>query len=144
MQDDARAALAAKGAAEGDLARLALCPHWRHAAFGGVEAALVASPAFVLPLRYAILVGVLIAVMLIVQSDKRRLGVFISGYRRGKTRLVTFPMLAALTIIYGASCYFGIVRDNPSMSLALAALTFVAGWACSVLWQRVFVRELGA
>ncbi len=142
--DQARAALAAKGTAELNLARLAQCPPWRHAAFGGVEAALVATPAFALPLRFATLAMILIAVALIVQSDKRRLGVFINGYRRGKTRLVTFPMLGLLMIFYGASCYFGLARGEHSVSLALAVPAFVTGWAGSVLWQRVFVRELGA
>ena len=143
-QNQARAALAAKGTAEQDLARLAHCPPWRHATFAGVEAALVATPAFALPLRFATLAIILFAVALTVQSDKRRLGVFINGYRRGKTRLVTFPMLVVLMIFYGASCYFGLALHAPLVSLALAVPAFVTGWAGSVFWQRVFVRELGA
>ena len=45
FEEQARLALMAKGAAEQDLARLAVCPPWRHAVFGGMMAALVASPA---------------------------------------------------------------------------------------------------
>lgn len=144
MQDEARAALDAKSSAEQNLARLALCPRWRHAAFGACEAALVATPALILPLRFAVLAVTMVGVALIVRSDKRRLGVFINGYRRGKTRLVTFPMLALIMLLYFASCYYGLARSEPSISLALAGVAFITGWMGSVLWQRVFVRELGA
>lgn len=144
VRDEARAALEAKGSAEQNLARLALCPPWRHAAFGACEGVLVATPAVALPLRFAILAMIMIAVGLIIRSDKRRLGVFINGYRRGKTRLVTFPMLAVLMVFYIGSCYYGLIRNERSISLALAGVTFIAGWIGSILWQRVFVRELGA
>lgn len=144
MQEQARAALAAKAAAERNLAELALCPPWRHAAFAGIMAALVASPAAPLALRSVILVFVFAAIALVIQSDKKRLGVFINGYRRGRTRLVTFPMLAIVMAIYVASMVFGMDRHRPEISLALGVVTFGIAYVGSVLWQRVFVRELGA
>jgi hypothetical protein len=134
----------AKGAAEQDLARLALCPPWRHAAFAAVMATLVATPAVPIPLRYVAIALIFVAIALIVQSDRRRLGVFVNGYRRGKTRLVTFPMLALILLLYAASCYAALDRGMPAISLALAAASFVIGYIGSVIWQRVFVRELGA
>jgi hypothetical protein len=144
MEDEARAALAAKGAAEQNLAQLSLCPPWRHAAFAAVMAALVVTPVFPLPLRFGVLALVFVAIALIVQSDRRRLGVFINGYRRGKTRLVTFPMLAVILALDFASFHFGVTRHQPAISVALAAAAFAFAWVGSVLWQRVFVRELGA
>lgn len=144
VADEARHALAAKGAAEQNLARLALCPPWRHAAFAAVMAALVASPALPLPLRFALLASIFVAIGLIVRSDRRRLGVFINGYRRGKTRLVTFPMLLLILALSAASLYFGEGRGQPMISLALAVVSFVIGYVGSVLWQQVFVRELSA
>jgi len=144
IEQDARIALAAKGAAEQDLARLALCPPWRHAVFAAVMAALVATPAFVLSVRLAMLALILVSIGLIVRSDKRRLGVFINGYRRGKTRLVTFPMLAVVLVLYAASFHFGVTRNMPAISVALAAISFVVAYIGSVIWQRVFVHELGA
>jgi hypothetical protein len=143
IEEDARLALAAKGAAERNLARLSLCPPWRHAAFAAVVAALVAAPAVAVPLRFGVLVVVLAAIVLIVQSDRRRLGVFINGYRRGKTRLVTFPMLAVILVLYGTSFYYGDTRDRPVISLVLAVAAFGIGYLGSVIWQKVFVRELG-
>lgn len=144
MEEQARMALMAKGAAEQDLARLAACPPWRHAVFAAMMATLVATPAIPLPLRFVALALVFVAIVLVVQSDRRRLGVFVNGYRRGKTRLVAFPMLAVILILYGISCWFGLGRGEPAVSLALAAVSFVVGYIGSVIWQRVFVRELGA
>ena len=144
IAEQARLALLAKGAAEQNLARLALCPPWRHAAFAAIMAGLVAAPAFTLPIRYGLLAIVLASIALIVRSDRRRLGVFINGYRRGRTRLVTFPMLAVILGFYTASFYCGDVLHRPAICFALAAAAFVVGYMGSVIWQRVFVRELGA
>ena len=107
MTEEARLALLAKGAAEQNLAKLALCPPWRHAAFAALLAGLVAAPAFPVPIRFGLLAMVFVAILLIVRSDRRRLGVFINGYRRGKTRRVTFPMLAVILGFYTASFYCG-------------------------------------
>jgi hypothetical protein len=144
MRDEASRALAAKGAAEQNLARLALCPPWRHAAFAAIMAALVAAPAVSVPVRFAVLAAIFVAIGLIVRSDRRRLGVFINGYRRGKTRLVTFPMLVAILSLYVASYYFGDTEGRPAISLALGVVAFGIGYVGSTIWQRVFVRELGA
>jgi hypothetical protein len=144
FEEQARLALMAKGAAEQDLARLAACPPWRHAAFAAIMAALVATPAAPLSLRFVVLALIFVAIVLIVQSDRRRLGVFVNGYRRGKTRLVTFPILALILLLYAASCHFALDRGQPMVSLALAAASFVIGYIGSTIWQRVFVRELGA
>jgi len=144
IEEQARMALMAKGAAEQDLARLAACPPWRHAVFAGMMAALVATPAVPLPLRFGLLVLILASIALVVQSDRRRLGVFVNGYRRGKTRLVTFPLLAVILTLYAISCYAALDRSQRMISLALAAASLVIGYAGSVIWQRVFVRELGA
>ncbi|MFX4721701.1 hypothetical protein ABTB22_19965, partial [Acinetobacter baumannii] len=79
---EAHAALAAKQAAERSIAQLSLCPPWRHAAFAGIMAALVVSPALPLQWRFADVALALLAVALVARSDRRRLGMFINGYRR--------------------------------------------------------------
>jgi hypothetical protein len=86
----------------------------------------------------------LVATSAIYRSDRRRLGVFINGCRRGRTRLVVVPLLLACLALYGASCYFALARDAPLISVALAAVTFGVAYQGSVIWQRVFRRELGA
>ncbi len=141
--DDARLALDAVGAAEHDLSRLAVCPPWRHAAFAGLMAVWVAAPAIAMPLRFGLFAVLLGVVAVIVRSDRRRLGVFINGYRRGKTRQVIFPMLLVLMTLFGASTYFGDLHHERLVSVALAVVAFPIAYYGSALWQRVFVRELG-
>ena len=141
--DEARAALAAKTLAEQDLARIGTCPPWRHAAFAALESALVVSPAVPIPARFAILALMFVGIALIVRSDRRRLGVFINGYRRGRTRLVVAPMLLLVLGLYALSLVAALDWDRPWISLACAAVTFPVCYGGSMLWQSVFRRELG-
>jgi len=143
LQDEARAALAAKGIAQQELARAAVCPPWRHAVFGVVMAALVASPALPLPLRFGALVLILLGIAAIVASDRRRTGMFVNGYRRGKTLIVSLVMLVVLTALYMASARASDAGDFQA-PLLLAPVAFVAAVAGSVVWQRIFVAELNA
>lgn len=144
FEEEARAALAAKGEAERQLAAAATCPPWRHVAFGAVMAALVAMPVLPLPYRFAMLALVFAAILMIVQSDRRRMGMFVNGYRRGKTLLVALPLVAVEVGLYLYSVRHSEAGGGAAISLALAAVAFVSSVAGSILWQRVFVRELGA
>lgn len=143
LHDEARAALAAKGQAQRDLARITDCPPWRHALVGVVMAALVASPALPTPLRFGVMVLVLVGIAGIVASDRRRTGVFVNGYRRGRTLIVSIVMLVALSGLFMASARAGLAGDALT-PLLLAAVAFVVAIAGSVIWQRVFVAELEA
>jgi hypothetical protein len=140
---EALAALDAKRSAERELATVADCPPWRHAVFAAMMAALVATPAVPLALRFVTIALVMVAVALVVQSDRKRLGVFINGYRRGKTRLVTFAMLAAVLPLYALSTYLSLRYGDHRTPLLLAAVAFVISYFGSVVWQRVFRREMG-
>jgi hypothetical protein len=142
--EEALLALAAKGQVERNLASLSLCPPLRHAAFAATVAALVTLPVVPLPFRLAAIPFVFMSIFLIVRWDKRRLGVFIKGYRRGKTRIITFLMLVLVLGSSSASDYFLSSHEIPAVSLALAAITFLIGYLGSLLWQRVFVSELDA
>jgi hypothetical protein len=112
--------------------------------FGLMMGGLIASFAFEFVVRTAILVIVLACIPLIIRSDRKRMGMFINGYRRGKTRVVTFGILALWLPLYALSVYFSLDRNNHEVPLVLGLLGFAMGTAGSVLWQRVFVREMGA
>ncbi len=144
MIEEAHVALAAKGAAELDLAKLALCPPWRHAAFAAVVAALVATQAVPIPARFVLLVLVYASIAAIYLTDRRRLGVFINGFRRGKTRTVTFTLLLVVFALGAAIVYFGDQPGQRLICLGLAAVAFMAAYRGSMIWQQVFRRELGA
>jgi hypothetical protein len=143
LHQEAQAALEAKQAAEHRLASAADCPPWRHAVFALLMAALVATTALPLALRLGAAILILVCVAAIVQSDRRRMGIFVNGYRRGKTRIVTFALLAAILPLYVYSARAGLEGDT-LIPLLLAGLTFVVSLIGSIAWQRVFVRELGA
>ncbi|MGC1784301.1 MAG: hypothetical protein WA708_17395 [Acidobacteriaceae bacterium] len=137
-------ALAAKGEVEQNLASLSYCPPSRHAAFAAIVAALVGTPVLPLQMRFVALALIFTSIFLVVQWDKRRLGVFINGYRRGKTRMIAFPLIVIILGLYFASYYFSISQKEPGISIALAAVAFLIAYLGSMLWQRVFVSELSA
>jgi hypothetical protein len=141
--EEARAALAAKTLAEQDLARLGTCPPWRHAAFAVLETALVLTPLVPIVARFGILALAFFGIFLIVRSDRRRLGVFINGYRRGRTRMVVVPLLLAILGLYMLSTFAALEWHLPWVSVACAVITFPVCYVGSVVWQQVFRRELG-
>jgi len=140
--EEAIAALDAKKSAQAQLAAAANCPPWRHAVFALLMGVLVYSPAIPLPARFGAYALMLAAIILIVQSDRRRLGMFINGYRRGRTRLVVFPLLAIELGLYSWSFIRAEAGDKQA-PVILALIMVVVGYAGSLLWQRVFAREMG-
>ena len=143
LMEEARAALDAKGAAERRLAAATDCPPWRHALFGLVMGALVATPTLALPLRLVALAMILFGIAGIVAWDWRRVGMFVNGYRRGKTLIVSFALLAIVLALYLFSARAGLAGDRLT-PLLLGVVAFIISVVGSVIWQRVFVRELGA
>lgn len=141
---EALSALDAKRQAEVQMAKAATCPPWRHAVFGLLMGALVASPAFDLPIRMVILALILCSIPLIIASDKKRMGMFINGYRRGKTRIVAIGILLVELSLYTVGVFRGLDHHDRVTPLLLGVAGVLIGIAGSMLWQRVFVSEMGA
>lgn len=141
---DPRSALEAKQFAEAQMARAANCPPWRHAVFGLMMGGLVASPAFDMPIRMSILAFILAMIPVIIRSDRKRMGMFINGYRRGKTRIVAIGIVIVELSIYAVSVVRGLDHNDHITPLVLGVVGAVIGILGSMLWQRVFVREMGA
>jgi hypothetical protein len=142
--NQAISALDAKRHAEAQIARAANCPPWRHALFGLIMGGLVASPAFVITLRFAIIGILLCLIPLIIHSDRKRTGMFVNGYRRGKTRIVAVAVLLVELSLYALSVYRSEELKDHLAPLLLGAIAVLIGVAGSKLWQHVFVREMGA
>ena len=140
---EARAALDAKGAAERQMAAAADVPPWRHAAVGLLMVALVGAPAVAMPSRLIVPALAFFLIMALVQSDKRRTGMFINGYRRGRTLGLTLGLVAVNMALMIASLRAGLA-GRMDLVAVLALVSFALTWAGSVLWQRIFVREMGA
>ena len=64
-----------------------------------------ATPAFELPIRISILVALLALVPIIIHSDRKRMGMFINGYRRGKTKIVALTILAVELSLYAVASF---------------------------------------
>jgi hypothetical protein len=140
---DAAEALAAMRASQARLAAAADCPPARHLAFGAVMGCLVATPA--LPTLYTLVAEavLIVCVALIVRWDRRRTGMFINGYRSGRTRPITFAMLAIFLALYLASVWLARERGIHWAPVAIGVLTAGLAYYASILWQRAFRREMG-
>lgn len=142
-RNEALAALGTMDAAKADLARAADCPPWRHAAFGAVMGVLVLAQGLPSPLSMALLAGAMAGVVLLVRADRKRMGVFVNGYRKGRTRVVAFVMLAVAMALVVAE----IRAREAGLSLGLRVGIAVVGaglgvWG-SFIWQRMFRKDLG-
>ncbi|SNS86854.1 hypothetical protein [Sphingopyxis indica] len=131
--DDAQRALALKAT---------YCPPWRHVAFGTIMATLILGLGLGSPWQGLLLLGAMLAVVLLVADDRRRYGLFVNGYRKGATLPVTLALLGALL----AAMFGEIHAREAGLSLAtkfgIAGIAFVIAVAASVVWSRVYRREL--
>ncbi len=139
---EAAEALSAMQQSRDRLAAAADCPPERHLAFavllGGVVAAQAAPPSGTLIIE-ALLGG---CVLLVIAWDRRRTGMFVNGYRAGRTRPLTFAMLLMALTLGGVGVWMkyglGLVWGPLLCGAVVAALAYVM----SALWQRVYRREL--
>jgi hypothetical protein len=139
--DDARSALADLDRNRAELATSMDAPFLRHFVFA------VTAPAMVLAATSPRLIGLtalgLLMVVGILHWDRKRYGVFINGYRRGRTLPVTLALLLALM---GSVFVAAGVREHGQLWIgyAAAAFAFVAALAASYAWQAAYKREMGA
>lgn len=140
---EATEALAAMHASQARLAAAADCPPQRHLIFGLLIGGLVATPA--LPTFYTLVAEafIIIGIALVARWDRRRTGMFINGYRAGKTRPVTFAMLGAFLVLYAASVWLSRSEGLRWASLICGVIAVAVGYGASIQWQRTFRREMG-
>jgi hypothetical protein len=142
-RQEAQAALGAIGDAQAQLAAAAECPPWRHLAFGGVMGAIVLAQGVKPPYSFALLAAAALAGVLIYRSDRRRMGMFINGYRKGATRPLTFLLLGVMLVIGWAEFYARDAELSLLTRFALAGIAILIASGMSVAWQRIFRREMG-
>ena len=140
---EARAALDQVDAARARLAEVGVCPPWRHAAFGAVMALLVGGAGFGASIQSACTPIALCGIALIAAYDRRRYGVFINGYRRGATLGFTIGLLLTMLGLLVAQIWLREEHVAIAVRLAITAAAFILATAGSVVWSRIFRRELG-
>ena len=140
--DQAAAALEAMRASRERLAAAANCPPARHLAFAGLMGAMVASQAAPPMATIAIEALLLVGVGLLLAWDRRRTGMFINGYRVGRTQPVTLSLLlfalAMLAVGIWLKAENGLVWAPLACGLVVAVVSYVA----SAFWQRIYRHEL--
>lgn len=142
--DEARAALASVRATNDRIARdLGVCTPWRHIIVGLLMALLVGAITFSLAAQLVANVFVILVAVWLIRRDRQRTGVFVNGYRRGRTLPVT---LAMIVVLAGMAVAAFSLRENHAgwlPKLGLAALAFVVATCAGFVWQWVWRRELG-
>jgi hypothetical protein len=141
--NEAAAALAGVSGAQARLAdQVGTRSPGRHAAFGLVMTLLVGGLALPLPLQTATMVVAMALVVLILRYDRRRYGVFINGYRRGRTLPLTLLLLVGMLALMLGEIYARGQGLGDGVKIALAGAAFLFATAGSVAWKRIFLEEL--
>lgn len=141
-QHEAAAALAEVGRTEQRLAERAHWPFHRHAMFGLMEGLLVAGVAQPTATMSA-MTGVAMALLAVcIMDDRRRHGMFVSGWQGKATRPLTFILFLFLLAMLAASA---LVRDGESaqpLGYLFGAVTSAVSTAASLRWEKIYRVEL--
>ena len=138
---EARAALAELDHSRATLARGLEAPFVRHLAYAATTAMLVLA---ITSSRFQAFVGIgALGIVAILQWDRKRYGVFINGYRAGKTLPVTIGLMV---VLIGAILIALWSRNHgePWAGYVAVAVAFFGSLAASYIWQAVYKREMGA
>jgi hypothetical protein len=140
---EARAALDGMNDAQRELALKATqCPPWRHAAFAAIMAVLVLAQGFAPPVQMPMFVLAMAAVAWLVTDDRRRYGLFVNGYRKGRTLPVTLALLGAMLATMAGEIHARLAGLSLATKLGLAGVAFAVALAASIAWSRIYRREL--
>jgi hypothetical protein len=140
---EAHEALAAVDATRMELAAVANCPPWRHAAFGAVMGLLIGGAGFPTPVQTATLVLAMGGVAAIAANDRKRYGMFVNGFRRGATLPLTVLLMLAMLALLVTQIRLREEGVAAWVPLALGLAAFAVGTGSSVVWSRIFRREMG-
>ena len=86
--------------------------------------------------------SVALGVGLIFLWDRKRTGMFINGYRSGRTRPLTFSLLGTTLVLLALGVWLKLAYDIVWAPLACGALTTVIAYFASAAWQNIYRREL--
>lgn len=142
--EDPRDALAALESTNDRLARRMRWPIWRHFAGGLLMTLMVAAVALPRDVAAVVFVTAMVLMLLIVRDDKKRHGMFVSGYQRGRTVWI----VAAIIVLNLSALVIVLTQfEDPTddswfwVTLSIVALgTSGLSW----IWERVYrgdVRE---
>ena len=143
-RSDAHASLEAIRQTEDRLAGRMRWPLWRHAALGVFLALLLLGIALPFSWQIPITLLALGLIFLVIRSDKKRHGMFVSGYQRGRTGWV----VAAIVALFIAMLLLAntLVTDPLDSALfwAIETVLLAGSTALSLVWEKVYRADLKA
>ena len=142
-RNEASEALAAVAGAKKSLAAASAAPLWRHAAFALVIPLIMSSVLIDEQLRILPLLLGMLGIVLLVQWDRRQTGLFVNGYRRGRTLPLSIGLLLAIVGLTFAALRLGAAGEHGLALLTLPA-AFIVAFGASLWWERIFLGEMGA
>ncbi len=140
--EDPRTALAALEATNDRLAQRMSWPLWRHVAGGLLMSLIVAGAGLPRDIAFIVFFVAMVLIVVIVRDDKKRHGMFVSGYQRGRTKWIVAIMIAltlAALIVIRTQVDGG--AGSPWFWATLAIL-FCSITMLSLLWERVYRDDI--
>ena len=138
----AHEALESARAAQAKLAAKVDCPPQFHVAFGALMGTLVLAQAFPAALTIGIEVACMGGAGLMYVAGRRRMGFFVNGYRKGRTRPIIFGLLAVYMVTLGLAGWLKMERHIIWPAVVGGLFVFAVGTYASVAWQRTYKAEL--
>ena len=130
--------------AQAGLAERVNCPPHMRVAFGLIMGALIAAQAAPSSVAIGVTAACLGAVVLMIRAIRRRTGIFVNGYRRGRTRWVALGLLAIVESALAFSLWLKLAHHLVWAPLAAGAAVTVIAIAASFLWQAAYRADLSA
>lgn len=117
-------------------------PLWRHAIFGAMMALILLAIVMPFGAQLPILALVLLLTFLVVRDDKKRHGMFVSGYQKGRTGWV-LALQFALFIAALVATEMWIEQPLASpLFWAIAAALLIGSTMLSLLWEKIYQEDL--
>jgi hypothetical protein len=139
---DAARMMAEVRAANAELARRAVAPVWHHPALGLLAGGLIAMLGQPAPLILAYEAVFGLGCWLLVVAYKRRTGLWVSGYRKGRTRWLALALGAAYAVVavtvLWAYRQMGVTWAPYAGGGLVAVVTTIQGF----VWEAAFRRDL--
>ena len=140
--DEAATALDRVGRTEKKLAEHSHWPFHRHAMYGLAQGLIIAAIAQPLNIAGSMIAASAALFGLCVWDDRRRHGMFVTGWQPGATRPLMMMLVLFVTLMTAASL---VVRDGESaqpLGYLAGLVTFVICTAASLIWQKIYRRQL--
>jgi hypothetical protein len=137
------AALAAIEAANRQMAERAKAPGWYHWALGGLIGGLCLAQELPMPWPAAFYPLYILGLVRLMRAYRRHTGMWIPGYRAGRTRWVAFGGAAIIGGVFLGAIWLSRSTGLHGVYAAGAVLMVLITAAVGYIWEAAYRRDLG-